>query len=449
MVICNRNKFTITALFSIAFLLLNCSHSKLQDLKQKYSAKSINYFYEIAFFQDYVGKMHVINKWNEDIYMYVDGNFSTNDMTYIKNTISQLSSLQLPINLYLTSDSLLANLFIYFGDYSYLEEKIGFNNKDYEPFVGVGIITEKRSYIKSAVVGFANNATRYSRPNVLDSIKLRQAIIMEELTQSLGLIGDSWQYPNSIFFEGGVCESTPNDIDKDVIRFLYEHSIPAEYPRQQFEKDFGDVLYHINASQKIADYVSTNNIPFHFLEYIREKCFHNNILVKCPSKIYIRLQGNFSPEDSDLCKNAVSLFNTVSNQFQLVFEETDIERIPCINIYYKSDDKRINTIIERQITTSNMMFPRRLNGEIKITYWKQDLQENNRFIFNALYKLLGADNNNYDDIMEFDSLGNFSFKPGYKELLELIYEPVFYSGLTLKEFDEALEILKAKGDNNE
>lgn len=30
-------------------------------------------------------------------------------------------------------------------------------------------------------------------------------------------------------------------------------------------------------------------------------------------------------------------------------------------------------------------------------------------------------------------------------MLTLIYEPVFYSGLTLKEFDEALEILKAKG----
>ena len=433
--------------FTIIVLLTLCCNSDYQNLKQKYSTESINYFYETAFFQDYVGKINVVNKWNEDIYLYIDGDFSTNDISNIKNTISQLDSLLLPINIYMTSDSLLANLFIYFGNYSYLEEKMGLNN--YEPFVGVGQIIEKKSHIKSAVVGFANNAPRYNRPNEIDNTKLRQAIILEEVTQCLGLIGDSWHYPNSIFFEGGVCESILNDIDKDAVKFLYECSIPAEYRREQFEEDFGDVLYHINAPQKIADYVFVNNIPFHFLEYIREKCFHDSILVKCPSKIYIKLKGDYSQEDIDLCKNAVSLFNTVSNQFELILENTDIRRIPCINIYYEYDNKRTITTIERQIATSNMMFPRRIESEIKVTYTEMSRKEINIMIFSCLYKSLGFDNNNSNDIMKFDSLGGISFSPDYKEMLALIYEPVFYSGLTLKEFEKALEILKAKGYSNE
>jgi hypothetical protein len=441
----NQNALKITCLTIIIFLIEGC-HSNIQDLKQKYSTEVINYFYETVFFQDNTGKIDKVNKWDKDIYAYVSGNFSTNDMTNIKTIISQLDSL-LPINMYLTSDSSLANLFVYFGDYPYLEEKINIQIDDYEPFVGMGVF-RGNPYIESAVVGFANNAKRYKRLGKTDSTKLRHAIILEELTQCLGIIGDSFHYPNSAFFEGGILVPSLSVVDKGVLTLLYETSITSQYSRLQFEKDFGDVLHHINAPQKIADYVLANNIQLHLLEYIREKCFHDSILIKCPSEIHISLKGDFSQEDSVFCRNVVTLFNSVSNYFQLVFADNIAHEVPGINICYEYNNKR-NTTVERQMITDNMMFPRRLKGEIKATYRIQDAQKINRLIFNSIYKLLGFDSNNADDILKLDTLGNISFKPDYKEMLKLIYEPVFYSGLTIKEFDKAIEILKTKGYNKQ
>ena len=93
-----------------------------------------------------------------------------------------------------------------------------------------------------------------------------------------------------------------------------------------------------------------------------------------------------------------------------------------------------------------MMFPWRVKSDIRSTIKKTDVRKLNESIFSSLYFSLGFDNGNSDDnVLAIDSLDNIVIKPDYKEMLALIYEPVFYSGLTLKEFDAALEILKAKG----
>jgi hypothetical protein len=444
--IAKQNIRKIACLAIITFLIESC-HPNIQDLKQEYSTEIINYFYETVFFQDNIGKVDKVNKWGKDIYIFVSGDFSMTDMVNIKTTISQLDSLQLPINMYLTSDSSLANLLVYFGDYLYLEEKMNIHY-DYAPFVGMGVFKEGKPYIESTVVGFSNDAKRYKRLDQ-DSIKLRHAIIIEELTQCLGIIGDSWHYPKSVFFEGGISVSNLSIIDKGVVRLLYEPSIPTQYTRQQFEKDFGDVLYHIHAPQKIANYILANNIPSHHLKYIREKCFHDSILVKCPSELHISLKGDFLQEDSVFCRDVVNLFNSVTNNLQLVFANSFAHETPGINIYYERNNKQ-DARIERQMTTDDkMMFSRRVKGEIKVTYREQDAQEINKHIFGSMYKLLGFDHNNTDRILKLDSLGNISFNPDYKEMLALIYEPVLYSGLTLKEFDEAIEILKDKRNYSE
>ena len=422
---------------------LQCSSpnvKELEYLKQKYSVEVINYFYETVFFQDQVGRKDTLYKWRKDIYFWIDGEFYPNDITNVENTITKLDSLQLPINMYLVTDSSLANIFVCFGDYHYLERKMGLNN--YEPFVGIGRLTDYSPYVESAIIGIASDAKRYKRISETDSIILRQSILLEEITQCLGIIGDSWRYPNSIFFEGENYMSSLSIIDKCVVQLLYETSIPTRYSRQQFEKEFRDVLYHINAPQKIANFALVNNMNIHHLQDIREKCFYDSILIKWPSEVYIQLKGDFSLEDSVFCKNAIHNMNSISNQFHFIF---DAREAPIINICYECDNNKAYPVAERQINTDNMMFPRRLKGDIKVTYRKQDSQETkNRLVLTSLYKSLGVDSNSAD-IMKLDSLGNISLKQDYKEILALIYEPVFYSGLTLREFDEAIEILKEKG----
>ena len=429
----------IIYLTSLLFLTYSCQPN-VQDLKKKYSVEVINFFYETAFFEDGVGRREEIGKWNKDIYIYLPETFHYNDILNIKDVIAHIDSLRLPIKVYQTSDSTIANMFIYFGDYLYLKMK-GFNNPRNPDAMG-----SIKNNFESAIVGIPSNAGIYKRINKTDSIKFRQVALLEEITQCLGITGDSWHYPNSIFFEGGFYISNFTSINKDVIKFLYEPSIPVQYSRRQFEKDFGDVLHHINAPKKIADYVLTNNIKPQYLEYIREKCFTNDTLIKWPTEVYIRLTGDVSQEDSIFCENTIRQLNSVNNQLRFAFTN-EAYRVPVINISYISSDRSNVTYGGWPLRIGRMMFPRRGAYEIFIAGNTENYQETrNSIILTVLYEYLGFNYSNFNkNVVEIDSLGNISLKPDYKEILSLIYEPVFYSGLTIKEFDEAIEIIEKKG----
>lgn len=450
MTISNQKIFIFFALCYIVFLLPGCNHSNRQDLKEKYSVEAINYFYETVFYEDYVGKLDICKKWNKDLYFYVNGDFSVHDADDVQSVISHLTSLDLPVNFDTASDSSSANVSVYYGSYPYLEERMGLKNREYEPFAGVGYTHKSNSEIVWAKVGIANDARKYKRVSKQDSTKLRYHILLEESVQVLGVTGDSWQYPHSSFFEGAGLSPTLSDIDKEVVKLLYEPSIPVRYSRQQFEKDFGDVLYHVNAPQKIADYVFVNNIPLHFLEYVRSHFFHDSLFVKWPSEIYISLNDNYSKEDSLYFNKAVDAFNSVSKQLRLIVGKKSPENYPSISIHYRSGTKLEGILSDSETVVGVMMFPRRLKSDIRSVAKEIDVRKLNMNIFNSLYCALGFDHNNPDDnVLEIDSLDNIVIKPDYKEMLALIYEPVFYSGLTLKEFDEALGILKAKRYNND
>lgn len=446
MTITNQKNFVLFALCFIALILPGCNHSNPQDLKEKYSVEAINYFYETVFYEDYVGRHEMSKKWNKDLYFYINGEFSEYDTDNVQSAISYLNSLDLPITFYTASDSSSANVSVYYGNYSYLEERMGLKNRKYEPFVGIAYTPGGNSAIEWTKVGFANDARKYKRICKQDSAKLRYRVVLEEFTQMLGVSGDSFHYPNSMFFEGGGIRLNFSDIDKEVVKLLYEPSIPVRYSRLQFEKDFGDVLYHVNAPQKIADYVLANNISLHSLDYVRRYSFHDSLFVKWPSEIYISLNDNYSKEDSLYFIKAVDAFNSVSNQLRLIIGKKSPEKYPSINIHYRSGTKLEGIFSDSETVVGVMMFPRRVKSDIRSTVKKTDVKKLNMNIFSSLYFSLGFDNNNsYDDVLAIDSLDNIVIKPDYKQMLALIYEPVFYSGLTLKEFDEALEVLKAKG----
>lgn len=80
MTITNQKNFVFFALCFIALILPGCNHSNPQDLKQKYSVEAINYFYETVFYEDNVGRHEFGRKWNQDLYFYVNGDFSKNDL---------------------------------------------------------------------------------------------------------------------------------------------------------------------------------------------------------------------------------------------------------------------------------------------------------------------------------------------------------------------------------
>ena len=436
----------------LIILLIQSCRPTVKDLKQKYSAEAINYFYETAFLEDDKGKRKSISRWNKNIYIYSSGNVSTDDIFYTKNAIAQLDSLQLPIGIYLTTDSLIADIHIYFGDYQYLRKK-GIEDRDSGFFVGMGIIIRK-FYIESAIVGISSDAPEYKKMNNADSIKLRQSVILEEITQCLGITGDSWLYPDhSIFYEGIVAKLNISPIDKEIIQFLYDPLVPPNYTIEQFEKDFKDVLHHIDAVPKIIKHMSDNNIPLSYLKYIREKCFRNDgrikdsILIKWPSKIYIRLEGELQ-NDSIFFENVLTAFNSVSDQFRLSLTD-DNDKYPIISMFYIQDDTLKDVVMRSgKAAIGERMFPRRKKHEVNIAVSREKNNSKSRnesmsyFLYNALSH---NENDENFEIMDVDSLGNISLKHDYKEILKLMYEPVFYSGISIKELDKIIEILTVKG----
>jgi hypothetical protein len=58
------------------------------------------------------------------------------------------------------------------------------------------------------------------RANEIDEQK---HLLREELTQSLGLVNDSWKYKNSIFYQGWTTTTEYSDIDRELIDILYNN----------------------------------------------------------------------------------------------------------------------------------------------------------------------------------------------------------------------------------
>lgn len=193
----------ILALFLIITLHSGCNFSaaemsnyEIAQIKRKYSKRVINYFYEIAYYQDYKGKRDKLAKWDRDVEVYLEGTLWRHDSLYIDRAIKEINTLNLPIEVSLTDDKAAANLYVYFGNFDYLENKLDL--KDYKKFRGIGVVRGSLPVL----VGIANNARSYAELSTSDQEMMRESIILEELSQTLGLYGDSWKYPESIFFEG-------------------------------------------------------------------------------------------------------------------------------------------------------------------------------------------------------------------------------------------------------
>jgi hypothetical protein len=412
----------------------------LGSLKQKYSDEVINYFYETAFYIDYVGSKESLTKWESDIWIRLQGELWPNDSLLVVKAIEQLNNLNLPIKLHITSDTALANHFVYFGDYKYLERQLGI--KKYHLFFGIGILPDNSFTITTAKVGIANNAKGYSTLSTSDSMRTRESIILEEITQTLGITGDSWTDYNSIFFEGNDGTLRLTRLDTESIKLLYEPGIPIKYSRIQFEEDFQDVLYNIKPGKKIVAYAKENKIPIGHLQYIRDNSFNDSLIYKYAGPVFIKLQGDFQSQDLEFCRKAIEEFNSVSNALKLEIAPDDIwHELPSITIQYNDSTLR-TPIAERFIKMGDMMYRRRVQGIIKISCKKSEEQRmKNKLLFTAMYKILGFDNSQ-DDIVEIDSINTIAFNSYYKETLSLLYAPVFPTGLSLTEMDEVVNAVK-------
>ena len=60
----------------------------------------------------------------------------------------------------------------------------------------------------------------------------RSHLIIEELTQALGLLRDSYSYPESIFYQDWSLVTEYSDIDREIIRILYHDDVVPGMTRE-------------------------------------------------------------------------------------------------------------------------------------------------------------------------------------------------------------------------
>ena len=180
--------------------------------QNSYSQSDLEYFYEIALGAEYGESGNVIHKWTDDIRIKIKGNPTDRDIETINEVISELNYIIDGITL----DTVVWNpdIEIYFAavegfssiEPNYIRGNMGFFWTWWDDS---GALYRARILIATGGI----------------NQKERSHLIREELTQSLGMMNDSYEYKDSIFYQEWTDAGSYADIDTAVIRILYDPRI--------------------------------------------------------------------------------------------------------------------------------------------------------------------------------------------------------------------------------
>ncbi len=181
-------------------------------ITKEFSSEAKEYFNKVAYGNEFDGGNSSLKKWNQDINIYVVGDKRDYLMSELNDIVSELNGLISTININIVDNESDANFFILFGsqqDYNnYDKESIGYTEHNQGLFIAYG--REELTY-STMYVDVERTSTQNGQKHLL----------REELTQSLGLCNDSYDYPESIFYQGWTETTEYTEIDKELIQMLY------------------------------------------------------------------------------------------------------------------------------------------------------------------------------------------------------------------------------------
>ena len=190
-------------------------------------AKTLDYFEHIAFGGEFSRdrSLQVVRKWTTDIRLAVAGTPTQQDLETLERVVMELNEIVTPLRI--RFDGTNPNATMHFiptdrfrqQEPNYIEGNRGFFfvwwNRDREI---------DRSRILIATDGISQVE--------------RSHLIREELTQSLGLMNDSWDDPNSTFYQGWTRTQNFTDRDRAIIRLLYDHRVRPGMTRSAIRRLF-------------------------------------------------------------------------------------------------------------------------------------------------------------------------------------------------------------------
>ncbi len=217
-------------LFYFLILMTSCYSPKLdteqiQKVKSNFTESELEYFSVLAFKNEIHSRRVKLSKWNKDIRIGLKGEYTSEDSNEVSKIVNELNNIINPISIKITSfeDS---DLKIYFISYQ------EFN--DFYKYASIG--TYGFFIIKHNFLNEITNGVILINKN-LTGID-RKSTIRNEISNSLGLINDSYKYPTSAFQQFKNKNITYSNIDKKVISLLYNYNLPTSMDEEYFKQSF-------------------------------------------------------------------------------------------------------------------------------------------------------------------------------------------------------------------
>lgn len=179
-----------------------------------YSASELDYFAEVALGAEYGTSAKVVRKWAGDVLVQVFGAPDGEDVTALDEVLMDLRTLMPGRRIERVEEG--GNLEIHFAP----EDQFAVIDPNYQStnygffwvwWGGDNLLLRSRVLISTTDI----------------SQEARSHLIREEVTQSLGMMNDSWRYPESIYYQGWTRTRDYADVDRMVIEMLYRDEIEA------------------------------------------------------------------------------------------------------------------------------------------------------------------------------------------------------------------------------
>lgn len=211
------------------FIATSCMHpianqEKVQEIKSNYSKEELKYFHELVFHTELDNGTTNLNKWDENIYISLFGNYTYQDSIEIEDIIEDINNILIDVNIrYAISAK--GNLKISFIDPQKFSD---YNRMASNSYHGFFYLKTNRNKIERAHILVNNNLSGDNRMHT----------IREEITNSLGLINDSYRFSESILYQFMNKNTSFSYIDIKMIQLLYNYGLPYGMKKEEFEKIF-------------------------------------------------------------------------------------------------------------------------------------------------------------------------------------------------------------------
>jgi hypothetical protein len=178
---------------------------------ERYDQETNEYFDEIVMYSEFSDSRRKSPfRWTTDMNIYIDGEKPEYLISELNKIITELNDIIDPIQIKLINRKANANYIIYFGTHSEFANLYSLMDKSklernwglFEVYPNRGVM-----YVDLERTSFNYEAQKH--------------LLREELTQSLGLLNDSWKYPESIFYQGWTTTTQFSEMDMRLIDLIY------------------------------------------------------------------------------------------------------------------------------------------------------------------------------------------------------------------------------------